>query len=117
MNRPDPVRLWHRAPLSVRNRDHGNRSERVENGLVFGQVKPTVERGDERRGLSVEQGERIVIEMKVEEVELLLVAFAADPLQHHHMKRVGIADRAVQAQRFRPGCLEFCRCLRVAAGE
>ena len=55
-----------------------------------------MQRGEERRGLPVEQGERIVVEMKVQKVELFLVAFLTDPLQHHDMQRVGVAQRAVE---------------------
>ena len=41
--------------------------------------------------------------MEVQEVELLIVAFAANALQHHHVQRVGVAHCAVEAERLRPG--------------
>ena len=63
----------------------------------------------ERRRLPVEQRERIVVEMEVQEVELLVVAFLPHALQHHHVQRVGIADRSVEAQRLRPGRVKFRR--------
>ena len=45
--------------------------------------------------------------MEVQEVEFLVVALLPDALQHHHVQRVGIADRAVEAQRLRPGRIKF----------
>ena len=95
----------------------GHFREGVEHRLVLGQVQPAVQRGQERRRLPVEQRERIVIEMEVEEVEFFVVTFLADPFQHHHVQRVGIADRSVEAQRLRPGRVEFRRGLGIAAGE
>src|SRR5690348_8772690 len=55
--------------------------------------------------------------MEMEEVELLFVTFLTHALQHHHMQRVGIADRAIKTQRFWPSCVKFCRSLRISAGE
>ena len=68
-------------------------------------------------GCREKQRERIVVEMEVQEVEFLVVAFLPHALQHHHVQRVGIAHRSVEAQRLRPGRVEFRRGLRIAAGE
>jgi hypothetical protein len=89
----------------------------MEHRLVLWKVQPAVQRGQERRRLPAEQRPRIIIEMEVQEVEFLIVAFLPHALQHHHVQRVGIADGSVEAQRLRPGRIEFCRRLRVAAGE
>ena len=89
----------------------------VEHRLVFGQVQPAVQRGEERRRLPVEQRERIIVEMEVQEVEFLVVTFLADAFQHHHVQRIGVANRAVETQRLRPGRVEFRRGPRIAAGE
>ena len=35
--------------------------------------------------------------MEVQEVEFLVVTFLPDALQHHHMERVGVANRSVEA--------------------
>ena len=53
----------------------------------------------------------------MQEVEFLVVTFPPHPFQHHHMQRVGIAHRAVEAQRLRPGRVKFRRGLGIAAGE
>ena len=53
----------------------------------------------------------------MQEVEFLVVAFLPHALQHHHVQRVGIAHRAVEPQRLRPGRIEFRRGLGIAAGE
>ena len=42
--------------------------------------------------------------MEVQEVEFLVVAFPSYPLQHHHMKCIGVADRPVEAQEL---CQDF----------
>src|SRR5262249_21759250 len=55
--------------------------------------------------------------MEVEEIELLVIAFPAHPLEHDHMQRIGITHRAVEAQRLRPRRLQSARGLRGAAGE
>ena len=81
----------------------------AEHWLMLRQVQPAMQRGHEWRWLPVEERERIIVEMEVQEVELLVVTFLANALQHHHVQRVGIAHRAIKAQRFRPSCVKFCR--------
>ena len=103
-----PVGLRHRTALRVGDRDHGNLGEGVEHRLVLRQVEPAVQGGQERRRLPVEQREWIIVEMEVQKIELFIVAFLPHTLQHHHMQRIGIPHRAVEAQRFRPRCVEFC---------
>src|SRR5262249_27400553 len=83
--------------------------------LMFGQIEPAMQGGQERRRLSVEQRERIIVEMEMEEVELLVVAFLTHTFQHHHMQRVGVANRAIKTQRFWPSCVKFRGCLRISA--
>src|SRR5947199_8850865 len=55
--------------------------------------------------------------MEMQEVEFLVVTFAADPFEHDKVQRVWIAHGAVETQRLRPGRLEFGRCARIAAGK
>ena len=55
--------------------------------------------------------------MEVEEVEFLVVAFPADPFQHHHVQGVRIAHGAIEPQGFRPCRIEPGRGMRIAAGE
>jgi hypothetical protein len=112
-----PIGLRHRPALRVGNRNHGNVGECREHRLVLGKIEPAVQGGQERRRLPLEQRPRIVIQMEMQEVEFLVVAFAPDPLQHHHVKRVRIAHRAVEAQGLGPRCIEFRRSLGVTAGE
>ena len=99
------------------DRNHGNVGEGREHRLVLGQIEPAVQRGQERGRLPGEQRERIVVEMEVQEVEFLVVTFLPDALQHHHMQRVGIANRSVEPQRLRPCRVEFRGGLGIAAGE
>jgi hypothetical protein len=85
MDGAQPIGLRHRPALRIGNRDHGHLREGVEHRLVLRQVESAVQRGQERRRLPVEQRERIIVEMEVQEVELFVVTFAADVFQHHHM--------------------------------
>src|SRR4051812_848274 len=82
---------------------------------MLGEIEPAVQGGEERRRLAREQRERIVVEVKMQEVEF--AGLAADLLEHRDMQRVGIADRTVEAQRARPVGLQFRRGLRVSAGK
>ena len=61
------------------------------------------------------QRERIVVEVEVQEIEF--VGALPDLLQHQHVQRVRIADRAVEPQRPRPRRFELRRCARIAAGK
>src|SRR5205807_10080023 len=97
-----PIGLRHRTPLRVRDRYHGNGREGGEDRLVFGQIEPAVQGGQKRSRLPREQRERVIVEMEVQEIEFLVVAFLPDPFQHHYVQRVGIADGSVEAQRLRP---------------
>jgi len=102
-------------PLSVRNRDHRDRWKCREDYLVLRQVESAMERGDEWCRLAGKKGEWIIIEMKVQQIEI--VSPLANLLEHGHMQRIGIADRAIQTQGFRPTCLEVGRRFRIAARE
>ena len=73
--------------------------------------------GQKRSWLPVEQRERVVVEMEVQKVEFLIVAFLSYAFQHHHMQRVGIANGSVEAQRLWPCRVKFRRGLGIAAGE
>src|SRR3954467_3879629 len=53
----------------------------------------------------------------MQHVELVVVASLPDALEHFHMQRIGITNRSVKAQRFRPAGVQFGGGLRVAAGE
>ncbi len=55
--------------------------------------------------------------MKVQKIELFIVAFLPHALQHHHMQRVGITHGTIQTQGFGPSGVEFSRRLGIAAGE
>src|SRR5215472_13618934 len=74
-----------------------------------------MERGDEWRRLTGKQGKRIVIEMKVQQIEIM--SPLANSLKHGDMQRIRVADRAVQTQCLRPTCLQVGRSLRIAACE
>ena len=69
-------------------------------------VEPSVKRREKRRRLPRKQRERIVVEMEMEEVEFLVVAFPADPFQHHHVQGVRIAHGAIEPQGFWPCRIE-----------
>jgi len=45
----------------------------------------------------------------MQKIVFFVVALLPDPFQHHHVQRVGIADRAVEAQGLRPGGFELGR--------
>jgi hypothetical protein len=53
-----------------------------------------MERGDKWCGLTGKQGERIVIEMEVQQIKI--VSPLANSLEHGHVQCVWVADRAVQ---------------------
>src|SRR5947209_18743503 len=82
---------------------------------MFGQIEPAVQRGDEWGRLAREQREWIVIEMKVQKIEL--VGAPPHVLQHVQVQRERVADRAVEAQRARREWLKLGRRARIAAGE
>src|ERR1035437_347703 len=84
---------------------------------MLGQIEPAVQGGQKRGRLAREQREPIVVEVKMQKVELFIVAFLSYALQHHYMQRVGIADRSVEAQGFRPCRVELRRGLRITTGE
>src|SRR6266446_8937087 len=103
VNGADPPGGGNGPPLSVRNRDHRDRGECREDHLMLRQVESAMERGDEWRRLTGKQRERIVIEMKVQHIEIM--SPLANSLEHGHMQRIRVADRAVQTQCLRPACL------------
>ena len=74
-----------------------------------------MERGDERGRLTGKQREWIVIEMKVQQIEIM--SLLANSLEHGHMQRIRVADRAIQTQCLRPTYFESGRCLRITACE
>src|SRR5262249_27272670 len=115
VNGADPACAGNGPPLGVRNRDHRDRGKGSEDHLVLRQVKSPVERSDEWCGLARKQGKWIVIEVKVQQIEI--VNPLANLLEHGHVQRIRIADRAIQTQGLRPTCLEVRRSLRIAARE
>src|SRR5215831_10702420 len=80
-----------------------------------GRSSSAMQRTDERCRLAGKQGKRIVIEVKVQQVEI--VSPLADLLEHGDVQRIRIADRTVQTQCLRPKCLEVGRGVRIAARE
>jgi hypothetical protein len=58
------------------------------------QVKSAMERGDKWCGLTGKQGERIVIEMEVQQIKI--VSPLANSFEHGHVQCVWVADRAVE---------------------
>src|SRR5262249_30875102 len=113
VNGADPAGASNGPPLGVRNRDHWDRRKSREDHLVLPQVESAMERGDEWCRLTGKQGKRIVIEMKVQQIEIM--SPLADSLEHGDMQRIRVADRAVKTQCLRPTCLQVGRCLRIAA--
>jgi hypothetical protein len=83
--------------------------------LMLRQVKPAMERGDEWCRLTGKQGERIVVEMEVQQIEI--ASPLAISLEHGHVQCIWVADRAVQTQGLRPTCFQVGRSLRIAARE
>src|SRR5262249_18519063 len=81
----------------------------------FARHPSAVERGDEWCRLTGKQGKRIVIEMKVQQIEIM--SPLANSLEHGDMQRIRVADRAVKTQCLRPTCLQVGRGLRIAARE
>ena len=79
------------------------------------QIKPAVERGDERCRLPGKQREGIVVEMEVQQVEI--VGAAPNALEHGHVQRIWIEYRAIEPQGSRPARFQFGGGLRVAARE
>src|SRR5262249_46251563 len=115
VNGADPAGASNGPPLGVRNRDHWDRRKSREDQLVLRQVESAMERGDEWCRLTGKQGKRIVIEMKVQQIEI--VSPLANSLEHGDMQRIRVADRAVKTQCLRPTCLQVGRGLRIAARE
>src|SRR6266702_8282013 len=115
MDRADPSGASNGPPLGVRNRDHWDRRKGREDSLMLWQVKSAMERGHKWYGMTGKQGERIVIEMEVQQIEI--VSPLANSLEHGDVQCIWVADRAVQTQCLRPTCLQVGRGLRIAARE
>src|SRR5580704_3072261 len=71
------------------------------------EIQPTVQCGQKGRRLPKKEREWIVVEVEVEKVELLVVTFLSDTLQHHHVKCIGVSDGSIKAQCSRPCCIKF----------
>src|SRR5262249_54211530 len=71
MDRADPSGVGRGPPLSVGDRDHRDRRKSREDNLMLRQVKSAMERGHKWCGLTGKQGERIVIEMEVQQIEIV----------------------------------------------
>ena len=56
--------------MSVPSLSQTNRGKYRENHLMLWQVKPAMERADEWSRLTGKQGERIVVEMEVQQIEI-----------------------------------------------
>src|SRR5262245_15077796 len=82
---------------------------------MLGQIKSAMERGHEGRCPPRKQRKRVVVEMKVQEVEIR--RSPTNLLEHREMQGIRVAHIAVQSQRARPAWHELCRCVRVTAGE
>src|SRR5215475_34051 len=104
MNGAYPAGAGNGPSLGVRNRDH---RERGEDYLMLRQVESAMECGDEWCRLSGKKRKRIIIEMKVQQVEIM--SPLANSLEHGDMQRIRVADRAVQTQCLRPTCLQVGR--------
>jgi hypothetical protein len=63
----------------------------------------------------VKTGEWIIVEVEMQEIELGRTLI--DPLQHHHVQRVGIAHGTIEPQSARPTGIEPRARHRVAAGK
>src|SRR5580704_19109760 len=74
-----------------------------------------MQRRQERRLLAAEQGEREVVGMEVQHIEL--VGAAIDQLHHAHIDRNPVDDGWVQAQRLLTHRLQLGRGDRITAGE
>jgi hypothetical protein len=61
---------------------------------MFGQIEAAVQSRDERRRLPREQREGIVVKVEMQKVEIGHALI--DSLQHEHVQRIRIADRAVE---------------------
>ena len=107
VNGAHPPGAGNGPPLGVRNRDHRDRGKGREDHLALRQVEPAMERGDEWYRLTGKQRERIIIEMKVQQIKIM--SPLANSLDHGHMQRIGVADRAVQTQCLRKTCLRLSR--------
>ena len=82
---------------------------------MLGQIKAAVQSGGEWRRLPGKQGERIIVEMKMQKIEL--AGTLIDALEHQHVQRVGIADRTIEPQCTRPYGFEPRRGDGIPAGE
>src|ERR1700689_53263 len=100
MDGSDPARLRQRTALRVRDRNDRHGREFVEHRLGFGQIQAAVQGGGKWRRLPGKQGERIIVEMKMQKIELARALI--DALEHQHVQPVGIADRTVEPQCTRP---------------
>src|SRR6185437_2526840 len=100
MHSANPSGLRQGAPLGVGNRNHGNVREGMENRLMLGQVETAVQSRNEWRRLPREQRERVVVEVKVQDVEVQRAS--TDKFEHRSVKRKRIADRPIVPQCARP---------------
>jgi hypothetical protein len=83
--------------------------------LVLRQVETPVQRGDEGNRLAGEQRKRIVVQVKMHEIEIGRAPMHA--LEHHYVQGVRVAHRFIVAYRPRPRSVELRLGARVAACE
>jgi hypothetical protein len=101
MHRANEVRMRQAPALVIGDAHERHAREAFKDRPDFGQVEPAVQRGEERRLLPAEQTEGPVIHVEVDQVEL--AGALAHLLHQQHMRRNGVADRRIQAQRPWPG--------------
>src|SRR4030081_2737763 len=81
------------------------------------EIEPAMQGGQKRCRLPREQRKRIIVEVKMQKVELFIVAFLSYAFQHHHMQGIGIPNRSVEAKGLGPCSFKSRRGLGITAGE
>src|SRR5437016_13293491 len=98
----------------MRNGDNWHISKLVVNRRQIGQVEPSVQGGQMRKGSATRQREMKVVDMKMNNVEL--VKALKDFLQQDDMMGKGVY-RLAQSQRARGDWNQVRGCLGIATGE
>src|SRR3984957_13851488 len=100
MNSADPMRVRRRAPLRVGYRHHRNGWKGGEERLMLWQIKTTMQRREEGRRLARHHGERVIVEMEMQQIEFLRAP--RHLFDHADVKSVGITHGAVESEGCRP---------------
>ena len=115
VHRALPVQPGERLPLGIRDRHHGRLGELLIDRDEVWKIKPAVQRGHMRGGLSPRQREVPVIDVEVDEVEVLRLL--KNLLQEEKVMGELVRTPVIEAQPLRARGHETSAGDGIAAGE